>query len=193
VQQRHTIERGVRVREASARIASLDDLSAVFVALGETFSEDGCPRAEVRLRATFLDGRRGAVGGRGPHRPDATEEDDVPVWTWNAPDVPNVHPTWWHVTLPFLDHDRRRFGSLVMWEDGIGVGSPFPHFHAISGDLRGQIEAKLLALWPVGVLRSGPTVPADGVHPASLGAPPGDRARARDRVPTGSGPAVPIA
>ena len=193
VQQRHTIERGVRIREASARISLLDDLSAVFVAIGQTFAEDGCPRAEVRLRAAFLDGRRGAIGGHGPHRQDATEDDDVAVWAWSAPDVPVMQPNWWHVTLPFLDHDGRRFGSLVMWEDGVGAGSPFPHFHAISGDLRGQIEGKLLALWPVGALRSNVTASAGGLHPASLGVPPVDRTLARDRVPTGSGPAVPIA
>lgn len=177
----------------------LDDLAAVFVALGETLAEDGCPRAEVRLRAAFLDGRRGSVGGRGPHRPDATDEDDVAVWTWNAPDAPHLQASWWHVTLPFLDHDGRRFGSMVLWADGVGVGSPFPHFHAISGDLRGQIEAKLLTLWPIGADRR--QVPAANVAaaapavapPVANGASSGDRARGRDRVPTGSGPAVPIA
>ena len=128
VQQRHTIERGVRVREASARMGALDDLAAVFVALGETLAEDGCPRAEVRLRAAFLDGRRGAVGGRGPHRPDATEEDDVAVWTWNAADAPHLEASWWHVTLPFLDHDGRRFGSMVLWADGVGAGFAVPSF-----------------------------------------------------------------
>ncbi len=194
VRHRHTIERGVRVREASARMGALDDLAAVFVALGETLAEDGCPRAEVRLRAAFLDGRRGAVGGRGPHRPDATEEDDVAVWSWNAADAPRLEASWWHVTLPFLDHNGQRFGSMVLWADGVGAGSPFPHFHAIAGDLRGQIEAKLLTLWPIGAGRRHVPAPVSGpiAVPAAV-ASPGDRARGRDRVPTGSGPAVPIA
>src|SRR5579863_407567 len=200
VRQRHTIERGVRVREASARMGTLDDLAAVFVALGETLAEDGCPRAEVRLRAAFLDGRRGSVGGRGPHRPDATDEDDVAVWTWNAPDAPHLQPSWWHVTLPLLGHDGRRFGSMVLWADGVGAGSPFPHFHAISGDLREQIEAKLLTLWPMGAGRRqapGASVaaaaPVAAAPAVAKGISSGDRARGRDRVPTGSGPAVPIA
>jgi hypothetical protein len=200
VQQRHTIERGVRIREASARMGELGDLSAVFVALGEALGGDGCPRAEVRLRAEFLDGRRGTGGGRGAHRRDATDEDDVTVWTWNAVDRAQIEPTWWHVTLPFVDPEGRRFGSLVMWEEGIEAESPFPHFHAISGDLRGQLEAKVLALWPVGMRGRavGATV-VNGSHLAAMAVPASNRARSRDRnrdrdrVPTGSGPAVPIA
>ncbi|MFI5249208.1 MAG: hypothetical protein ACHQTF_04545, partial [Gemmatimonadales bacterium] len=111
-----------------------------------------------------------------------------------APDAAQLQPSWWHVTLPFLDHDGRRFGSMVLWADGVGAGSPFPHFHAISGDLRGQIEAKLLTLWPIGAGRR--QVPAASVAtapPVANVASAGDRARGRDRVPTGSGPAVPIA
>jgi len=148
---------------------------------GETLAEDGCPHAEVRLRAAFLDGRRGEVGDA-DDRPDATEEDDVAVWTWTAPQGPHLQPSWWHVTLPFLDHDRPAVRLDVLWADGVAPGrrSPISTRSPVSA---GQIEAKLLTLWPIalGAERDGDT--AHGLI--------GDRARGRDRVPTGSGPAVP--
>jgi hypothetical protein len=83
---------------------------------------------------------------------------------------------------------------MVLWADGVGAGSPLPHFHAIAGDLRGQIEAKLLTLWPIGAGRRHVPAPVTGpIAVPAAAASPGDRARGRDRVPTGSGPAVPIA
>ena len=189
VQQRHTIERGVRVREASARLSELDRPVGRLRHAGETFGEDGSPRAEVRLRTAFLDGRLGAVDGR--RHPRGADDDDVAVWTWNGEGTADVRPGWWQVTLPFLDQRGDRFGSMVLWQEEIGADSLLPHFHAIAGDLRPQIEAKLLALWPIGSPHEVvATTGRQAASPAPLG--PG-RAVGRDRVPTGSGPAVPIA
>lgn len=189
VQQRHTIERGVRVREASARLAEVTGLAAVFSTLGETFSEDVCPRAEVRLRTAFLDGRLGVVDGRRHAR--GLEEDEVAVWTWNAAGAGDVSPGWWQVALPFLDQHGDRFGSLVLWQREVGADSVLPHFHAIAGDLRPQIEAKLLALWPIGSPHeAAATTGRDAAAPVTLR--PG-RSAGQGRATTGSGPAVPIA
>ena len=80
----------VRVREASARLSELTDLSAVFATLAETFSEDGSPRAEVRLRTSFLDGGLGAVDGQ--RRPRGADDDEVAVWTWNQAGMADVRP-----------------------------------------------------------------------------------------------------
>lgn len=198
VQHRHTIERGVRLREASARLSALDDLSAVFAALAETFAAEDCPRVEVRLRAAFLAGRRGPASGLVSITHLGTvDDDDVAVWTWSNPEATGVQPAWWHLTLPFLDTQGERIGSLVLWQEAMGAAaSPFPHFHAIAGDLRLQIEAKLLALWPVGTERG--VVAPSGAYASPLGTPVQTAATAlrgdpRSRVASGSGPAVPIA
>jgi hypothetical protein len=94
------------------------------------------------------------------------------------------------VTLPFLDDRGSRIGSLTLWQAPDGVESPLPHFHAIAGELRGHVEAKLLTLWPGA---NGPRATPSGGTPSGPDAPSGDRAWEQGRVPSGSGPAVPVA
>ncbi len=192
VQQRHTIERGVRVREASAKVAAMTDLPAVFEALAVVFAADGCPWAEVRLSMAFLDSRAGSPPtGRRRRSGGADAGAETAVWTWRTPEHQTADPEWWQVTLPFLGDDGERVGSLVMWQTRDVVDSPFPHFHVLAGDLRAQIEGKLLALWPTG--------PASRELALSFGTPMGsapagrERGRAMGRMPSGSGPAVPVA
>jgi UDP-GlcNAc:undecaprenyl-phosphate/decaprenyl-phosphate GlcNAc-1-phosphate transferase len=186
--QRRTIERGVRVREASARLSEMEDLSAVFASLAEIFAADGCPRAEVRLVTSFLDGRRGQPDTDVASR---SEYDDVAVWTWWAADPSAVDVRWWQVTLPFLDEHDHPMGSLVLWQTPETIDSPLPHLHAIAGELRRQVEAKLLALWPVGATQSSRF--AAGILDTRATELMTGRPRERDRMPSGSGPAVPAA
>jgi UDP-GlcNAc:undecaprenyl-phosphate/decaprenyl-phosphate GlcNAc-1-phosphate transferase len=181
---RRTIERGVRVREASARLSEMADLSAVFASLAEIFAADGCARAEVRLATSFLEGRRGQV-----LVPVRRPDDEVAVWTWAAGDPTSIDVRWWQVALPFVDQDGIRMGSLLLWHPE-AAEAPFPHFHAIAGELRQEVEGRLLALWPTGPVQG--TVPDEALVPgrhSDLVA----RGRGRDRVPSGSGPAVPAA
>ena len=189
--QRTTIARGVRMREASARLAELHDLSAVFDALAQTFDEDGCPRAELRLRVGFLGGEGGDHNGL----PVAHDEDDVAVWAWSRDAVTSATPpaAWWHVSLPLLDNRGGLVGSMVLWQDGSLDGNALPHFHTIAGELREQVESKVLALWH---LQSTPPL----AMPAPVQAAPqpttlplnGRRAvgEARERMHSGSGPRV---
>jgi len=194
--QRRTIERGVRLREASARLSELQDLSTIFASLGEIFAADGCPRAEVRLAASFLDGRREQSSGLAAPRAD---DDDVAVWTWHAPGQATIDFRWWQVTLPFLDPRGNRMGSLMLWQGPGGLESPLPQFHAIAGELRGHIEAKLLALWPANGPRTSPVpgvpvsdAPVPGAPSTGRAEPAGDRPWDGGRIPSGSGPAVPV-
>jgi UDP-GlcNAc:undecaprenyl-phosphate GlcNAc-1-phosphate transferase len=172
---RHAIERGVRVREASARLAAVGELPALFSSLGDVFAADGCPRVEIRLEPGFVDGRNSGSAAAARSGPD----DDITVWTWCADDARAVDPSWWRVTLPLLGGDQSRIGSLVLWQLQTTLDRPLPHLHVIAGELREQIETKLLDLWPVGdgrreVTRSGRFVAI---------------ARSRVLVPSGSGPA----
>jgi UDP-GlcNAc:undecaprenyl-phosphate/decaprenyl-phosphate GlcNAc-1-phosphate transferase len=190
--QRTTIARGVRVREASARLAELHDLAAVFDALAQTFAEDGCPRAEVRLRPDFAGGN-----GMSPVNGDLGRraEDDIPVWAWSRDDLPGSAPSaaWWHVSLPLLDPRGDRVGSMLLWQDGRLDGDALPHFHTIAGELREQVESKVLALWH---LQSGMPLPAAAVAANGSSSPstplPLNRrsGELRDRVHSGSGPRV---
>jgi UDP-GlcNAc:undecaprenyl-phosphate/decaprenyl-phosphate GlcNAc-1-phosphate transferase len=180
---RRTIERGARVREASAKLTDMVDLTAVFASLADVFAADGCPRAEVRLATAFLHGRDGG-GGAGSVRID--DDVDVAVWTWCAPGQHAINKEWWQVTLPLTGNLGVTMGSLVLWQTLASVDAPFPHFHVIAGELRAQIQAKLWALWPggPGVVPTSSTVPraTDGVG--------SDGARRRRPVPSGPVPAV---
>jgi hypothetical protein len=114
-------------------------------------------------------------------------EDDIPVWAWSRDDLPGSAPSaaWWHVSLPLLDPRGDRVGSMLLWQDGRLDGEALPHFHTIAGELREQVETKVLALWH---LQSGmplPAVAANGVSPSTP--LPLNR---RDRVHSGSGPRV---
>jgi hypothetical protein len=198
VKQRHTIQRGVRVREASAKVAALGNLPAVFDALSEVFDADGYPWAEVRLSMDFLDQRAGARGTAGApaavpidgrRTPGPEESPEIAVWTWRSAEHTSVQVNWWQVLLPLVGKQGERIGSLVLWQARDVVDSPFPHFHVIAGELRAQIESKVQALWPTGPGSADPPslLPAQGLSPES------GRVRGRGRISSGSGPAVPVA
>jgi hypothetical protein len=52
------------------------------------------------------------------------------------------------VRLPFLSEGGERVGSLVLWQDLEGEAN-LAHLHSIAGELRQQVERKILALWHV--------------------------------------------
>lgn len=184
VQHRRTIERGARVREAGARLSQMQDLPGVFASLAEIFAADGCPRAEVRLVPGFLDGGYSRSGDHAAW--SGRDVGDVPVWSWSASDLDVIDPRWWQVALPFLDGRGDRVGSLVIWQQP--EGALFPHFDVIAGDLRQRVEDRLLSLWPLGGARTSDVMAgASQIRLAERSA----RGRGRDRVPSGSGPAVP--
>jgi UDP-GlcNAc:undecaprenyl-phosphate/decaprenyl-phosphate GlcNAc-1-phosphate transferase len=139
MRQRGVIGRAVRLREASVRVAGLEDLSAVFGALSETFEAEDFQRIEVRLRPSFLDGGIGEPL-------DRRLDDDMAVWTWRGSVEPSAAS--WEVRLPFLSEGGERVGSLVLWQDLEGEAN-LAHLHTIAGELRQEVERKILALWHV--------------------------------------------
>jgi UDP-GlcNAc:undecaprenyl-phosphate GlcNAc-1-phosphate transferase len=186
VQQRRTIERGVRIREASARLSEMEDLSNVFASLAEVFAADGCPRAEVGLRVAFVDGRRGRSSDLTAGR---AGDGEVTVWSWSAVEPAAIDARCWQVTLPLLGAGQDRIGSLVMWQSPETIESPLPHFHAIAGELRQQIEGRLLSLWPVGADKRAEHLTGGN---AGRGGQRAVGGRALDPVPNGSSPAIPV-
>lgn len=138
VHQREVIGRGVRVREASARLSAIDDLDEVLRQLGETFAADEFQRTELRLRPSFIYG-----GGVAPL--DRRLDDDIAVWTWSRSEL--AEPSLWEIKLPLLDRKGGRVGSLVLWQDGLGDETALAHIHTIAGELRGVVQGKVLALW----------------------------------------------
>jgi hypothetical protein len=184
VHPRRTIERGARVREASARLSKMVDLTTVFASLADVFAADGCPRAEVRLAMAFLDGRDGGLRAGSDH---VRHDDDVAVWTWCAATPDTIDEEWWQIILPLTGDRGLAMGSLVLWKTLESIDAPFSHFHVIAGELRTQIQAKLWALWPggAGVSQASPALP-EGID--GIGT---DRTRRRRRVSSGPVPAVP--
>jgi UDP-GlcNAc:undecaprenyl-phosphate/decaprenyl-phosphate GlcNAc-1-phosphate transferase len=171
--QRETIARNVRVHEACARLANLQDMSDVFATLGQTFDEDGCPRVEIRLRTSFLGEERLGEPGR-------RAEDDVVVWAWSR--EPHPRASWWHVSIPLVDTVGERLGCMVIWQDGAAEGAALPHFHTIAGELRTQIEHKLLTLWHAAPMQARAYIESrEAVR---------ERVRERERVHSGRGPRV---
>jgi UDP-GlcNAc:undecaprenyl-phosphate GlcNAc-1-phosphate transferase len=137
--QRDVIGRGVRIREATVQLASINDLSEIFRLLERTFAEDQFARSEVRLRKDFL-----APDVRVTER---RVEDEVSVWTWD----PNgsIAADWWEIRLPLLGNDRARIGSLVLWQQSKTSETALSHFHTIAGQLRQEVERKIRELWRV--------------------------------------------
>lgn len=162
VHQRKNIGRNVRIREASNRVADLDNLDRVFETLEATFAQDEFECAEVRLRRSFV-----GVG----QTMDAYRrlDDDVPVWAWRRADV--TLAACWEIRLPFLAPSGERIGSLVLWQDGRANDISLADMHAIAYDLRLVVEQKLLALWE----------PWDEA-PEAIAAVAGDRAAHGDRA-----------
>jgi UDP-N-acetylmuramyl pentapeptide phosphotransferase/UDP-N-acetylglucosamine-1-phosphate transferase len=138
LRQRDVIARGVRIREASVQLATLSDLGTVFRTLERTFAVDEFVRAEVRLRPSFIASGR-CTGA------DRRSEDEVAVWAWSRNG--EAHPAWWEIRLPLLDASGDRIGSLVLWQDGLASETSLSHLHTITGELRAQVQRKLLALW----------------------------------------------
>ncbi|MBA2688761.1 MAG: undecaprenyl/decaprenyl-phosphate alpha-N-acetylglucosaminyl 1-phosphate transferase [Gemmatimonadaceae bacterium] len=138
---RETIGRNVRFREASTRLAELDDVRGIFEALSVVFADEQIPRAEVRLQRWFLSRRPAVVTS------DGRGDDELPVWTMSHADTESEG--WWEIVLPLVAADERRMGSLVIWEDGQSYAASLSHLHVISEHLRIQLQQKLQLLgWP---------------------------------------------
>lgn len=143
VTPRETIGRNVRFREASARLAELDDVREIFDALGEVFADENIPRAEVRLQRWFLNRRPSVVTD------DGRRDDEIPVWRLNRTN--DDSDGWWEIVLPLYAVDERRMGALVVWEKGQSYAASLSHLHVISKHLRVQLQQKLQDLgWPSG-------------------------------------------
>ncbi len=141
VSPRETIGRNVRFREASSRVAELDDIREIFGALSSVFAEEDIPRAEVRLQRWFLSRRPSVVTS------DGRGEDELSVWTMNRAN--DESEGWWEIVLPLVAADDRRMGSLVIWEEGQSYAASLSHLHVISEHLRIELQQKLQLLgWP---------------------------------------------
>jgi UDP-GlcNAc:undecaprenyl-phosphate/decaprenyl-phosphate GlcNAc-1-phosphate transferase len=137
---RDVVGRGVRIREATLQLASINDLAEIFRLLERTFAQDQFARSEVRLRRSFL--------APHVHASDRRGDDEFAVWTWN----PNgaMAPDWWEIRLPLLGERQERIGSLVLWQHSRASETSLSHFHTIAGQLREQVERKIQDLWQVG-------------------------------------------
>ncbi len=141
VSTRETIGRNVRFREASTRLAELDDVREIFEELGQVFQDEAIPRAEVRLQRWFLNRRPAVVTS------DGRGDDELPVWTLNHAN--EDAESWWEIVLPLVASDERRMGSLVIWEEGLSYAASLSHLHVISEHLRMELQQKLQLLgWP---------------------------------------------
>ena len=189
-QGREMIRRRVRIREASLRLHETATLERVFAELEDMFSEDQFHRVEVRLRRTFLEGVLGSADG------DRRYEDDQPIWSWAQSGGAN--PGWWEIRLPLMADESQRIGTLVLWQDGRVGDTSLSHLHMIAGQLREEIQRKLVALWHaedeavVAMASRAPSrVPEDvpvRTEPALL--EPGSRSRRRAREVGAGSPAA---
>ncbi len=142
---RDVIGRGVRIREATMQLASINDLAEIFRLLERTFAQDQFARSEVRLRRSFL-----APDVRVSER---RADDEFAVWTWNPNGATAVD--WWEIRLPLLGTAGDRIGSLVLWQHSRASETALSHFHTIAGSLREQVERKIQDLWQVGTAPMG--------------------------------------
>ena len=164
---RDVIGRGVRIREATLQLASINDLAEIFRLLERTFAQDQFARSEVRLRRSFLSPDTRAS--------DRRADDEFAVWTWN----PNgaTEADWWEIRLPLLGQAGNRIGSLVLWQHSRAPETALSHFHTIAGQLRETVERKIQDLWQASA------EPRDGGWAASVD----DAATANGLVASGAG------
>jgi UDP-GlcNAc:undecaprenyl-phosphate GlcNAc-1-phosphate transferase len=139
MRQRDVIGRGVRIREATVQLATINDLDGIFRLLERTFAQDQFARSEVRLRRGFL--------APGVRFSDRRLEDEFAVWTWTKSG--GISHDWWEIRLPLLGGEGARIGSLVLWQHGEAGDTALSHFHTIAGALREQVERKIGELWQV--------------------------------------------
>jgi UDP-GlcNAc:undecaprenyl-phosphate GlcNAc-1-phosphate transferase len=146
--QRDVIARGVRIREASTQLALANDLERVFATMEDCFAADQFRRVEIRLLPSFLQDAQAELEGT---RAGRRRDDDVTVWSWtgNADTTTTGSvPDWWEIRLPLIGTLGDPIGALVLWQDGAMSDSSLSHMHVIAGEFRGQVQRKLLDLWP---------------------------------------------
>ncbi|HJP59156.1 MAG TPA: MraY family glycosyltransferase [Gemmatimonadaceae bacterium] len=131
---RDVISRNVRLREASTRIAELEDVREVLDVLETTFKQDGIRRAEIWLQRSFLNGK--GLATPLPERID----DEIAIWAWASSH--EVEASWWRVALPLLGPDDRRMGSFVVWEDGHAASESISYIQVISCHLKPELQRK---------------------------------------------------
>ncbi len=148
ISQRGNIGRTLRVRETSSRMSQVQALEDVFGLLQALFADDKFQRAEVRLRAAFMDVLpSGAVQGA---TLSGRQADDFAIWTWSRSGEAELN--WWEIHLPLQGPGGECIGHLVLWQDDRDASAGLSHLHAIASDLRQEIQRKLLSLWHVGAV-----------------------------------------
>lgn len=148
VTQRSTIERVVRVREASSKIAGCGSIEAVLETLAGTFKGVGFQRAEIALRRHFME--RGAVvhvAGRA--------DDELTVWTWEAPDEAAEA---WAVSLPLQSSRGEQIGTLRLWQKPHLRDQSLGHWRAVATYVCPETSRAMEALWHSTVRK--PAVPS---------------------------------
>ena len=78
-------------------------------------------------------------------RGTARSDDEVSVWTWSRNNA--VNTGWWEIRLPFLTSGNERFGTFVLWQSASAGETGLSNLHAIAGELRIELQRKILALW----------------------------------------------
>lgn len=136
--QRGNIERAVRIREGSVRMAQLTDLASVFGALSATLEQVGFARAQVRLRRGFTD-RAAAV-----RLADVRESDELTVWSWGSDEVGDAT---WQVCLPLCAPDGHRIGTLAIWQEMEVADQSLSYWRALALYLCREVERKVAGLW----------------------------------------------
>lgn len=183
VQQRQSIGRGVRIREASYRVSELMDVGLIFQTLESTFAQDHFLRAEVRLRRSF------AGDSNDSGTPGLRIDDDLVVWSWSRADTDS--PAAWEIRLPLVNTEQKRFGSLLLWLDGHAGDLSLSQVPTIAEELRRALERKLLVLWNgAGRESTGAAAMSRGVGSERRDREEGARAEGSGAVRTRSAPAT---
>lgn len=168
LRHRDVIGRNVRFREATLRIASLENMTEILDSLAPTFEAAGVPRAEIRLQRSFLNGVVAGefVGGRA--------DDELPIWKWFSGE--ETGPSSWTVSFPLLGSEERIIGCLMIWETRGVTSASLSHITVISEHLRRELQRKLYTFeWAIAaaVNADATATDANGIAVNQAGQPVG--------------------